>query len=62
MLSVKVTGKERPMNVYAASVALLWSTALRAPSAPSRAAARDGSGTPHPKHASRHWWQRGRRE
>ncbi len=50
------------MNVYAASVALLWSTALRAPSAPSRAAARDGSGTPHPKHASRHWWQRGRRE
>jgi hypothetical protein len=29
MLTVKATRTEAPMNVYAASVALLWSTALR---------------------------------
>jgi hypothetical protein len=38
MCAVKIVRKEATVNVYAASVALLWSTALRAAAAPPRAA------------------------
>jgi hypothetical protein len=55
------------MNVYAASVALLWRTALRIPAPPPQLAPGEGGGAARPdtacrRAAPRPWWSRRPRE